>query len=134
MAPAAPVVPVGPVGPVAPLPPFAFWASPTSNVYVPVAGLATDGTRATLYSYTSTLCTIGKAASTTSPSEKVDDGGTRWVRGPGLDWELDWTAPWERLVAQAREWSLLEATEAPVGDDVFVVPEWIDRSDLDRGR
>ncbi|MCX4715742.1 HEAT repeat domain-containing protein [Streptomyces virginiae] len=65
---------------------------------------------------------------------RVDDGGTRWVRGPGLDRELDWTAPWERLVAQAREWSLLEATEAPVGDDVFVVPEWIDRSDLDRGR
>ncbi|MFJ6369193.1 hypothetical protein ACIQK5_13570 [Streptomyces virginiae] len=28
----------------------------------------------------------------------------------------------------------LTATEAPVGDDVFVVPEWIDRSDLDRGR
>ncbi|MFE5862474.1 hypothetical protein ACFQ77_18255 [Streptomyces virginiae] len=58
----------------------------------------------------------------------------RWVRGPGLDRELDWTAPWEQLVAQAREWSPLEATEAPVGGDVFVVPEWIDRSDLDRGR
>ncbi|MCP3759199.1 HEAT repeat domain-containing protein [Streptomyces sp. TBY4] len=46
------------------------------------------------------------------------------------DWEHDWTKPWEHLVEEARTWSLLEAAEAPVGDDVFVTPTWIDRTDL----
>ncbi|MER7806669.1 HEAT repeat domain-containing protein [Streptomyces sp900116325] len=61
---------------------------------------------------------------------RVDGGHTYGISGTGLDWDLDWTAPWERLVEEARAWSLLEATEAPVGDDIFVVPTWIDRSDL----
>ncbi|MEU2877474.1 HEAT repeat domain-containing protein [Streptomyces sp. NPDC007070] len=52
------------------------------------------------------------------------------VSGPGLDWEPDWTAPSEHLVEESRAWSLLEASEAPVGDDVFVAPTWIDRTDL----
>lgn len=39
-----------------------------------------------------------------------------------LDWELDGTAPWERLVEEARAWSLIEATEAPVGENIFVAP------------
>ncbi|GEC05840.1 hypothetical protein SSP24_34950 [Streptomyces spinoverrucosus] len=47
--------------------------------------------------------------------------------------DLDWTAPWEYLVEEARTWSLLEATEAPFGDNIFVAPTWIDRADLHPG-
>ncbi|WP_405449330.1 HEAT repeat domain-containing protein [Streptomyces erythrochromogenes] len=61
---------------------------------------------------------------------RVDAGRTYCVSGPGLDWQLDWRAPWEHLVEEARAWSLLEATEAPVGEDIFVAPTWIDRTDL----
>ncbi|WP_418958895.1 HEAT repeat domain-containing protein [Streptomyces tritici] len=61
---------------------------------------------------------------------RVEAGGTYGVSGPGLDWELDWTAPWEHLVEESRTWSLLEASEAPLGDDIFVAPTWIDRTDL----
>ncbi|UUY49645.1 HEAT repeat domain-containing protein [Streptomyces yangpuensis] len=61
---------------------------------------------------------------------RVDAGRTYCVSGPGIDWQLDWSAPWEHLVEEARAWSLLEASEAPVGDNVFVAPTWIDRTDL----
>ncbi|MFF8266321.1 HEAT repeat domain-containing protein [Streptomyces sp. NPDC016562] len=61
---------------------------------------------------------------------RVDAGRTYCVSGPGLDWQLDWRAPWEHLVEEARAWSLLEAIEAPVGNDIFVAPTWIDRTDL----
>ncbi|MFE8007426.1 HEAT repeat domain-containing protein [Streptomyces sp. NPDC057418] len=61
---------------------------------------------------------------------QVGAGRTYGVSGPGLDWELDWTAPWEHLVEESRTWSLLEASEAPVGDNIFVAPTWIDRTDL----
>ncbi|MFD4868259.1 HEAT repeat domain-containing protein [Streptomyces sp. NPDC058412] len=61
---------------------------------------------------------------------RVDAGRTYYVSGAGLDWQLDWSAPWEHLVEEARAWSLLEATEAPFGKDVFVAPTWIDRTDL----
>ncbi|MFK4868724.1 HEAT repeat domain-containing protein [Streptomyces sp. CSMPJR101] len=61
---------------------------------------------------------------------RVDTGRTYGVPGPGLDWELDWTAPWEHLVEESRTWSLLEASEAPAGDSIFVTPDWIDRADL----
>ncbi|OKK11524.1 HEAT repeat domain-containing protein [Streptomyces sp. CB02400] len=61
---------------------------------------------------------------------RVDASGTYGVSGPNLDWELDWTAPWEHLVEESRTWSLLEASEAPAGDSIFVAPTWIDRTDL----
>jgi hypothetical protein len=61
---------------------------------------------------------------------RVDAGRTYGVSGTGLDWELDWASPWEHLVEESRAWSLLEASEAPVGDDIFVAPTWIDRTDL----
>ncbi|MEJ1197894.1 MULTISPECIES: HEAT repeat domain-containing protein [unclassified Streptomyces] len=61
---------------------------------------------------------------------RVDAGRTYGVSGTGRDWELDWTAPWEHLVEESRTWSLLEASEAPVGDNIFVAPTWIDRTDL----
>ncbi|MFF4454674.1 HEAT repeat domain-containing protein [Streptomyces goshikiensis] len=61
---------------------------------------------------------------------RVDAGRTYDISGTALDWELDWTAPWEHLVDEARTWSLLEASGAPVGDDIFVAPTWIDRTDL----
>ncbi|ROQ34144.1 hypothetical protein EDD98_3178 [Streptomyces sp. PanSC19] len=61
---------------------------------------------------------------------RVDAGRTYGVSDTGLDWELDWTAPWEHLVEESRVWSLPEASEAPVGDDIFVAPTWIDRTDL----
>lgn len=60
----------------------------------------------------------------------VDAGRTYGVSDTGLDWDLDWTAPWEHLAEESRTWSLLEASEAPVGDDIFVAPTWIDRTDL----
>ncbi|MFF8098490.1 HEAT repeat domain-containing protein [Streptomyces sp. NPDC016640] len=60
----------------------------------------------------------------------LDASSTYGISGTALDWELDWTAPWEHLVEESRTWSLLEASEAPVGDNVFVAPTWIDRSDL----
>ncbi|GAA5207139.1 hypothetical protein GCM10023323_21440 [Streptomyces thinghirensis] len=44
---------------------------------------------------------------------RVDAGRAYGVSGPGLDWELDWTAPWEHLVDESRAWSPLEASEAP---------------------
>ncbi|MFJ8883414.1 hypothetical protein ACIRJR_08365 [Streptomyces sp. NPDC102402] len=65
-----------------------------------------------------------------SQFRRVDAGHTYGVSGAGLDRQLDWTAPWKHLVGEARTWSLLEATEAPVADDVFVAPTWIDRTDL----
>ncbi|MGW1351954.1 HEAT repeat domain-containing protein [Streptomyces sp. NPDC002409] len=61
---------------------------------------------------------------------RVDADGTYGISGTGLDWELDWTAPWEHLVEESRTWSLLEAAEAPTGDNIFVAPTWIDRTDL----
>ncbi|TKT02558.1 HEAT repeat domain-containing protein [Streptomyces lasalocidi] len=61
---------------------------------------------------------------------RVDAGRTYGIPGPGLEWELDWTAPWDHLVEESRAWSLLEASEAPAGDDVFVALTWIDRTDL----
>ncbi|KES04062.1 hypothetical protein BU52_26810 [Streptomyces toyocaensis] len=61
---------------------------------------------------------------------RVDASGTYGVSGPALDWELDWTAPWEHLVEESRTWSLLEASEAPTDDNIFVTLTWIDRTDL----
>ncbi|MFI6120115.1 HEAT repeat domain-containing protein [Streptomyces sp. NPDC051064] len=61
---------------------------------------------------------------------RVDAGRTYGVPNTSPDWEPDWTAPWEHLVEEARAWSLLEATEAPVGENIFVTPTWIDRTDL----
>lgn len=61
---------------------------------------------------------------------RVDAGQTYGVCGIGLDWQLDWTAPWDHLVEEARTWSLLEAMDAPVRDNLFVSPTWIDRTDL----
>ncbi|MFE6663443.1 HEAT repeat domain-containing protein [Streptomyces sp. NPDC057697] len=61
---------------------------------------------------------------------RVDAGRTYGVSGPDLNWELDWTAPWEHLVEESRTWSLLEASEAPAGSNIFVAPNWIDRTDL----
>ncbi|MGW6983613.1 HEAT repeat domain-containing protein [Streptomyces sp. NPDC054932] len=46
------------------------------------------------------------------------------------DWHRDWTAPWEELVEETRTQALLEATETPVGGDVFADITWIDRADL----
>ncbi|MEU2057515.1 HEAT repeat domain-containing protein [Streptomyces bungoensis] len=65
-----------------------------------------------------------------SQFRQVAGGRTYGVSGPGLDWELDWNAPWEHLVEESRTLSLLEASEAPVGDNVFVAPTWVDRTDL----
>ncbi|UUU31646.1 HEAT repeat domain-containing protein [Streptomyces sp. CA-210063] len=61
---------------------------------------------------------------------RVHGGGTYGLPGSGLEWELDWTEPWEHLVEEARTWSLLEAADAPVGEDIFVAVEWIDHTDL----
>lgn len=65
-----------------------------------------------------------------SQFRRVDADRTYGISGTGLDWELDWSAPWERLVEESRMWSLLEASEAPAGDNIFVAPTWIDRTDL----
>ncbi|WP_329282610.1 hypothetical protein [Streptomyces sp. NBC_00691] len=65
---------------------------------------------------------------------RVDAGRTYGISDTGLNWELDWTAPWELLVEESRTWSLLEASEAPIGDNVFVAPTWIDRTDLRPGK
>ncbi|GHE71846.1 hypothetical protein GCM10018771_62430 [Streptomyces cellulosae] len=61
---------------------------------------------------------------------RMDASGTYGISGTGLDWELDWTAPWKHLVEESRTWSLLEASEAPAGGNLFVAPTWIDRTDL----
>ncbi|MGA5280382.1 HEAT repeat domain-containing protein [Streptomyces griseoincarnatus] len=61
---------------------------------------------------------------------RVDAGSTYGISGPALGWELDWTASWEHLVEESRIWSLLEASEAPADDNIFVAPTWIDRTDL----
>ncbi|MGC3002615.1 hypothetical protein ACPF8X_30645 [Streptomyces sp. G35A] len=61
---------------------------------------------------------------------QVEAGGTYGISDTGPDWEPDWTAPWEHLAEEARTWSLLEASEAPVGDNILVAPTWIDRTGL----
>ncbi|MFC8510701.1 HEAT repeat domain-containing protein [Streptomyces sp. NPDC057411] len=61
---------------------------------------------------------------------RVDAGRTYGISDTGLGWELDWTALWEHPVEESRTWSLLEASEAPAGDNIFVAPTWIDRTDL----
>ncbi|MCL6734947.1 HEAT repeat domain-containing protein [Streptomyces neyagawaensis] len=61
---------------------------------------------------------------------RLDAGREYGIPGTTLDWELDWTAPWEHLVEESRAWSLREASMASVGDGIFVAPSWIDRSDL----
>ncbi|MFJ4343412.1 CPCC family cysteine-rich protein [Streptomyces sp. NPDC088915] len=65
-----------------------------------------------------------------SQFRRVDTGRTCGISGPAPAWELDWTAPWGHLVEESRSWSLLEASEAPTDDNVFVAPTWIDRADL----
>ncbi|MFD7558069.1 hypothetical protein ACFV9E_26440 [Streptomyces sp. NPDC059835] len=67
-----------------------------------------------------------------SQFRRVGAGRTCGVSDTDLDWKLDWTAHWEHLVEACRTWSLLEASEAPIGDDIFVTPTWIDRTDLHR--
>ncbi|MFD5637561.1 HEAT repeat domain-containing protein [Streptomyces sp. NPDC127077] len=62
---------------------------------------------------------------------RVEAGGTYYVSHTTPDWGLDWAMDWPRLVEEARTCTLLEAAEAPVGDDIFVDPVWIDRNDLD---
>ncbi|WP_405665258.1 HEAT repeat domain-containing protein [Streptomyces sp. NBC_01166] len=61
---------------------------------------------------------------------QVEGERTYYVSYTGPDWQVDWAAPWEELVEETRTHSLLEATEAPVGKDIFVTPTWIDRTDL----
>ncbi|MFC7308375.1 HEAT repeat domain-containing protein [Streptomyces monticola] len=61
---------------------------------------------------------------------KIEGDSIYRISGPKADWELDWTAPWPELVESAREWALLEATEAPAAHDVVVTIEWIDHTDL----
>ncbi|MDX3054228.1 HEAT repeat domain-containing protein [Streptomyces sp. NE06-03E] len=61
---------------------------------------------------------------------RVDAGRTYGISDNGLDWQLDWNAPWERLVEEARSWSIMQATEATVGRNIFAAPTWIDRTDL----
>ncbi|MER5933747.1 hypothetical protein [Streptomyces sp. NPDC002054] len=61
---------------------------------------------------------------------RVDAGRAYNISGTVLDWDLDWTAPWEHLVEESRIWSLLEASEAPTGDNIFVALTRIDRTDL----
>ncbi|MEU9104584.1 hypothetical protein AB0D54_09480 [Streptomyces xanthophaeus] len=63
---------------------------------------------------------------------RVEGEHAYWTRGPGLDWELDWTAPWSTLVEEARAWSLLEATESPSAEDTYVSITWLSPTDLDR--
>ncbi|MFH8365817.1 HEAT repeat domain-containing protein [Streptomyces sp. NPDC018031] len=60
---------------------------------------------------------------------RVDAGRTYGLPDTGVDWEPDWSAPWDQLVEEARTRSLLEASAAPVADDVFVAITWIDRTD-----
>ncbi|MDV9191056.1 hypothetical protein R6L23_23080 [Streptomyces sp. SR27] len=60
----------------------------------------------------------------------MDASRTYGISGTGLDREPDWTAPWEHLAEESRTRSLLEASAAPAGDDIFVAPTWIDRTDL----
>ncbi|MFD7071079.1 hypothetical protein ACFV97_28030 [Streptomyces sp. NPDC059913] len=60
----------------------------------------------------------------------MDAGPTYGISGTALDWELDWTAPWEHLVEESRAWSLPEASETPTGSNIFFAPTWIDRTDL----
>jgi hypothetical protein len=65
-----------------------------------------------------------------SQSWQVEASRTYGISGTGLDWELDWTATWEHLVEESRTWSLLGASEPHTGDNIFVAPAWIDRTDL----
>ncbi|MGW2138341.1 HEAT repeat domain-containing protein [Streptomyces sp. NPDC001773] len=63
---------------------------------------------------------------------KIEGDRTYGIYGPDLDWQLDWERPWPELVESAREWALLEATEAPCDENIIVTITWIDHTDLGR--
>ncbi|WP_181361851.1 hypothetical protein [Streptomyces sp. MA5143a] len=65
---------------------------------------------------------------------RVAASRTYVISGTGLNWELEWAAPWEHLVAESHTWSLPGASEAPTGDNIFVAPTWIDPADLSPAR
>ncbi|MFE4974293.1 HEAT repeat domain-containing protein [Kitasatospora sp. NPDC056651] len=50
--------------------------------------------------------------------------------GPDLDWDVDRRLPWERIVADCRDWALLAAEETDKAPGLVATVCWIDASDL----
>jgi hypothetical protein len=57
-------------------------------------------------------------------------GGVLRHRGPGIDWEVDRRSPWDRIVADCRDWASLAAEAADRAPDLVATVCWIDASDL----
>ncbi|WP_249374829.1 HEAT repeat domain-containing protein [Streptomyces sp. I05A-00742] len=57
-------------------------------------------------------------------------GGTFGSHGPGIDWEIDRRLPWDRIVADCRDWALLAAEATDKAPDLVATICWIDASDL----
>jgi HEAT repeat protein len=57
---------------------------------------------------------------------EVSDRGVFWQRHDMLDRDFDWAAPWPQLVAEAREYALLEAAFIPRRENLAATVEWID--------
>jgi hypothetical protein len=57
-------------------------------------------------------------------------GGAFGGHGPGIDWEIDRRLPWDRIVADCRDWALLAAEATNHSPDLVATVCWIDASDL----
>ncbi|MDH6229123.1 hypothetical protein M2169_006179 [Streptomyces sp. MJP52] len=58
------------------------------------------------------------------------DGGIFGGREPGIDWEIDRRLPWDRIVADCRDWALPAAEVTDKAPDLVATIYWIDASDL----
>ncbi|MET7622291.1 hypothetical protein [Streptomyces sp. NPDC005408] len=57
-------------------------------------------------------------------------GGAFGGHGPGIDWEIDRRLPWDRIVADCRDWALLAAEATHNAPDLVATICWIDAADL----
>ncbi|MFD8695172.1 HEAT repeat domain-containing protein [Kitasatospora purpeofusca] len=60
---------------------------------------------------------------------KQDKGAYR-DHGPAVDWDVDRRSPWDRIVADCRDWALLAAEATEKAPDLIATICWIDASDL----
>ncbi|MFE6747289.1 HEAT repeat domain-containing protein [Kitasatospora purpeofusca] len=58
------------------------------------------------------------------------NGGAHGGHGPAVDWDVDRRLPWDRIVADCRDWALLAAEATNKAPDLIATICWIDASDL----
>ncbi|GAA2111089.1 hypothetical protein GCM10009759_52900 [Kitasatospora saccharophila] len=76
------------------------------------------------------LAAHGQAVLYFMPWEVRPDGSRYGGSGPGIDWDVDRSWPWERLVEHCRDWALLAAEAVEQGPELVATICWIDAADL----